>query len=321
MNVTYRLQDDARLPAIAPQAIRYLKLGVGGEFARACFDGGYIGMGFDEQSHADCLAGAWDRVRQDFRDRGKTPSKATAHANELRDFYTLGPETLWVTFAEARLWWTFAEAQVEFHDDLRLPRRRRTIGGGWRATDINGAPLRFRDLSTALTSIKAFRGTCCEVKAGDYLVRRINAIEEPLAAEASLLKAQTLDLVKRLMAVLHWRDFEIMVDLIFSASGWRRVGVLGETEVDLDLLLQQAATGERAFVQVKSRAGPAVLADYLNRFEAHACERMFFICHSPSPGLANAAPSDDRVALWFGDALAEQVMRAGLLDWLVQRIR
>jgi hypothetical protein len=180
--------------------------------------------------------------------------------------------------------------------------------------------LRLRDLSTALTSTIAFRGTCCELKAGDYLVRRINDLAEPLAEEADALRRQTIDLVKRLMAALHWRDFEIMVDLIFAASGWRRVGVLGETEADLDLLLQQAATGERAFVQVKSRATPEVLTDYVERFRAHACDRMFFVCHSPSKGLS-AISGSDGVELWFGDALADQVMRAGLFDWLVQRIR
>lgn len=319
MTVTDRLQGEAPLRPIAPKAIRYIKLGPGGEQARACFDGGYVGMSFHEESHADCIAGDWDRIRTGFLSRGKKPGKATAHANELRDFYTLGPDTLWVTFAEAKLWWTFAEPAVTYHDGLPLPRRRRVINP-WRATNLSGDPLRLRDLSTTLTSTAAFQGTCCQFKASDYLVRRINGIPEPLAQEAEAHRQKTIDLVQRLMAALHWRDFEIMVDLIFSASGWRRVGVLGETEADLDLLLQQSATGERAFVQVKSSATPAVLEDYVQRFAAHDCERMFFVCHSPSKALS-AAKAPDGAELWFGEALADQVLHAGLFDWLVQRIR
>jgi hypothetical protein len=276
-------------------------------------------MSFHEESHADCAAGEWDKIRKGFLARGKAAGKATAHTNELRDFYTLGADALWVTFADAKLWWAFTEPHVEYLEGQPLPRRRRTIGP-WRSTSIEGAPLRLRDLSTTLTSTIAFRGTCCEIKAGDYLVRRINGVVEPLAEEADALRLQTVDLVKRLMAALHWRDFEIMVDLIFAASGWRRVGVLGETEADLDLLLQQSATGERAFVQVKSSATPEVLADYVIRFREHACERMFFVCHSPSKALSKMEGGDG-VELWFGDALAEQVMRAGLFDWLVQRVR
>jgi hypothetical protein len=61
---------------------------------------------------------------------------------------------------------------------------------------------------------------------------------------------------------LDWRDFEIMVDLLFSRGGWRRQSALAEGEVDIDLPLDNPVTREAAWVQVKSTARQAVLDDY-----------------------------------------------------------
>jgi hypothetical protein len=54
-----------------------------------------------------------------------------------------------------------------------------------------------------------------------------------------------------MMRLLEPRDFETLVDLMFSTSGWRR-GIIGNTQKTLDLDLLLPSTGERAFVQVKS---------------------------------------------------------------------
>lgn len=100
------------------------------------------------------------------------------------------------------------------------------------------------------------------------------------------------------------------------------MSVLGETEADADLLLEQIATGERAFVQVKSKATPAVLDDYVRRFKARGdCGRMFFVCHSPSPALVARTTPDAAVNVWLADTLADKALRADLFDWLVERVR
>ena len=78
---------------------------------------------------------------------------------------------------------------------------------------------------------------------------------------------------------------------------------------------------ERAFVQVKSRATPAVFNDYVERFRAYeGCSRMFFVCHSPTAAL-NATTPPEGVDLWRTDTLAEKALRAGLFDWLIERVR
>src|SRR3546814_13991831 len=82
---------------------------------------------------------------------------------------------------------------------------------------------------------------------------------------------------------LDWRDFEVLVDLILTRAGWRRISALGEGEVDIDLMLDHPTTGETAWVQVKTGTSQAELEDYLQRFIADgSCTRFFYICHSRS---------------------------------------
>jgi hypothetical protein len=143
----------------------------------------------------------------------------------------------------------------------------RPVAGGWRFNDVNGESLTKDRLSGALTKLAAYRGTSCDVDVTEYVIRRINGHKtpdiEPALAAVKEIKAAALGLLK----LLGPKDFELLVDLVFTTSGWRRVGVVGKTQktVDLDLLLP--STGERAFVQVKSKTTVAELAEYVATIE------------------------------------------------------
>ena len=124
-----------------------------------------------------------------------------------------------------------------------------------------------------------------------------------------------------LMTLLGPCDFEILVDLVFSASGWRRLGVVGKTQKTLDLDLMLPITGERAFVQVKAKATSAELAEYVRTFEELGFyKRMFFVFHSGEAELDDDRVDDDRISVIGPDKLAELVVDAGLVDWLIQKV-
>lgn len=313
---THRLHAIGR---IKPNAVRYIKLGRGGEHASSLICEGAIGIDFVNISHDLCLKGEWDAVRDRFLALGKDAARATDHTREIRNFYERDSDTLWITFSEGRLWWAFADTTVTFDPAAAMPRQRRVLGA-WRDTSICGEPLRTQSLSTRLTKTARYKGTICEVEEQDYLLRRIKGLPEPLVAEALEIRSAAIKSAASLIERLHEKDFEILADLILGASGWRRVSVLGETERDIDLLVEQIATGERGFVQVKSTASPATLHDYVSRFRAYPnVQRMFFVCHSPSAKLQTTPPAPG-VELWFGDALAAKALQAGLFDWLIERV-
>lgn len=305
---------------IDPTEIRYIKLGTGGDWAAACLDRGEIAFDYRVVPHDMCLAGDWDAVARHLIEMdGRDRRSANDATREIREFYTLGPDCLWITFADRHLWWAFAEPEVVWrHDENDGPPRVRKVIGGWRKTSLDGTPLRLDSLSSRLTQVAGYRKTICQVKAPDYAVRRINGAEEPVTVRARAARAALIAVAGEMIAGLHWADFETLVDLIFARAGWQRVSRVGETLSDVDLILEQPATGETAFVQVKSKAGQAVLDDYADRFRrSEAYDRMFFVCHTPRGALS--ARDTARLHVWTGDRLADAAVKAGLFDWLIER--
>jgi len=306
---------------IAPKELRYIKLGGGDRWFRPSLERGEIHFGYRPVPHALCEAGKWDKVRSLLAGSdGGQQGQANARLREIRDFYLLGADCLWITFAEGHLWWAFSAPTVTWIDgeDAGLGSRTRPVLDRWRNCDITGRPLRTVELSSKLTQVAAYRRTLCKVHSGDYLIRRINAHEEPLLTQARQAQAAMTTIAQKMIANLHWADFETLVDLIFSRSGWQRVSRVGGSQKDFDLVLEEPATGQSAFVQVKSRAGRDVLADYVERYDASdVYDRMFFVSHS----ILNEIPVSDRddVHVWTGERLAEKVVRVGLFDWLVER--
>jgi hypothetical protein len=192
----------------------------------------------------------------------------------------------------------------------------RKIVGGWCTSDPNGEELTKDRLSGALTKLAAYRGTSCDVDVADYVIRRIDGrkIPEVERAVATLEKMRVS--VLELMKLLGPQDFETLVDLVFSTSGWRRQGIVGKTQKTLDLDLILPSTGERAFVQVKSKTTSAELAEYASKLdELGPYDRMFYVFHS-----GEAETEDDRVNIVGPDKLAELVLDAGLANWLIRKV-
>jgi hypothetical protein len=305
-----------------PKAVRYIKLGRGGMWAAEAIEVGIIPFGYPDIDHAPCADGDWQTVRARLIESGRTPAGASHGVRELRDFYELDGDTLWVTVADGHLWWTFAEGPVVLVEDRRPdgPGRLRRTRDGWRRESLNGEPLTTRSLSSALTRTANYRMTICAVDREDYLLRRIRGEEDPLHAEAKALRARMRELGLRMIRQLHWEEFETLVDLIFAHSGWRRSSVLGRNQPDVDLILDQPATGETAWVQVKSGTDQAELDDYHERFRRDgSCDRFFFVCHSPKGALR--LPDERHLHLWYGEALSGTAIDAGLFDWLMDRTR
>lgn len=308
MNETSRLQ----IERVAPNEIRYIKLGANNGWANHCIQNDRIEFGHHSVPHHLAASGNWEGVRRSW---GGEISRNKV--SEVRDFYTLGADCLWITFANGHLWWAFAQEYVtpnQTQSSAQGSRYRKVIGS-WKSTDVQGNPLRLDDLSSKLTKTAAYRQTICRVEAKDYLLRLINGEEEPGVALAKTKRAEFADALVPLIQSLHQNDFEILTDLLFSRLGWVRISKLGGTQKDTDLVLEQPATQERALVQVKSSADQGVLDNYAERFADMNPEKSFFVCHSPRGQLQ----AKNGVTIWSGGRLAERVIQAGLTDWLLAR--
>jgi len=319
-----------RTPAVwqtDPSNVRYIKLGEGGRWERDCMERNIVRFGFGsarDERFAMCHRRDWKALRKSFIAEGKSAGTATRFTNETQLFFEDDGTTLWITFVGERLCWGFLDPAVpaERHEDGDGVFR--PVVSGWRSTDAAGTELTKDKLSGALTQLAAYRGTSCTVRArsrtgidvADYVIRRIKGETRPSVERALAATREMREAAIGLMKDLGPKDFEILIDLIFSSSGWRRLGPVGRTQATLDLNLVLPTTGERAFVQVKSNTTSAQLAEYVAKIDDQGEDvRMFYIYHS-----GEAHTDDERVMLIDAEKLAALVVNAGLADWLIQKV-
>lgn len=304
--------------AISPKAVRYIKLGEEGRWEEECLKTGVVRFGFGSATAERfplCRAGRWDELRKSFLTAGKDKGTATRFTNETRRFFEDTGSTLWVTFMQRRLSWGFLTPDLpERHSDGDGVYR--TVDKGWKQKDIKGALLTMDQLSGDLTKLAAYRGTSCGVDVEDYLVRRINGKMQPQVERALVAMTKMTSSVVEMLRLLRPHDFETLVDLVFTSSGWRRLGSVGGTQKLLDMAIELPSTSERAFIQVKSKTNSRELARYAAQLDSHdQFQRMFFVFHSGKP-----KTDDDRVTLIGAEKLAVMVVDAGLVNWLIRKV-
>jgi hypothetical protein len=190
----------------------------------------------------------------------------------------------------------------------------------WSNRSLAGRHLAIANLPGIITTTAGFRGTVCEPRGWREILRVLRDEQDEDAAAADQARIQYEEAVARLVARLRERDFELLIDLILARSGWVRLAKLGGATEGVDVEVENVATGEIAFVQVKSAAGQDVLDDYTRRFadRRERYHRMIFAVHTPRGTLK--PPADEPVQLWTGDHIARLVVRLGLGGWVASRL-
>jgi hypothetical protein len=171
-----------------------------------------------------------------------------------------------------------------------------------------------------VTQVQGFRGTICTINQQDYLIKKINGqtIADVENAKASLekLKANAESLIKG----LNWKDFELLIDLVFSKAGWQRFSSLGKTQKDIDLDVYSPTTQKRAFVQVKSRTNRAELEAYIRTFQEYKqFDEMYFIYHTGGSDLSDMASHAANIHVWDVKRVSALVVNSGLTEWLINK--
>lgn len=303
---------------IAPEKIRFIKLGTGGKWEADCIQNGTLRLDYVSGQHKECIAGEWDKVKTHWlNQRGGNQGAATRDVNQIRDFYELADDDVWITLHKRKLYWCRAESAVTELDDRT---RVRKVIGQWRCTDLNGRDLSVENLDGRVTQITGFRGTICDVQQKDYLVRKINGEKSPavLKAEASL-NALTQH-IEELVRGLWWHDFELLVELLFSKFGWQRFSVMGAREKDIDLDLRMAASDKRAVVQIKSHTTRREAQHCLNTLRQHGDQyEVYFVHHTCNEDLSDLADPSGGMYVWGPQTIARHVVNTGLADWLIHK--
>ncbi len=243
----------------------YIKLGRGGVWEEDSIKTGRLRLGWAGQCVDDINNRRWEVIERQLRveHEGKRSSVATNDLNALRNIVDSSLDDVWITFHQAKLWWTRLVTGVVEQD--RVSRFRQTALP-WSDRAVNGRLLVVNDLPGKIVQLQGFRGTTCRVQYTDLLRRTLNGTRSALAtaisSERSVIGARLEDAIKE----LHWKDFETLVDFVFRAAGWQRIGVLGLETKAFDLELREPITGRRYLVRVKSQAGIRDLLETIANF-------------------------------------------------------
>ena len=303
---------------INPKNAYFIKLGRNGEWEKDCLEVSQtIRLGYHETPHEFCLQGKWDKVQKIWQEKRDDAGAATRDKNQIRVFYESDEHVLWVTFFGDRLYWCFSKPEIMLLPDKS---KSRPVIGQWSSTDISGKPLQKTQLSGALLRVQGFRGTICKVKELKYLIEKINGVVRPEIETALLVKAEFEGKIESLIRKLTWKDFELLVDLLFRQAGWQRMATLGKTEKTIDLDLYSPITDERILVQVKSSANLSTLRSFregLSDFQDY--DRAYFLVHTPSNDLMQSKIQDD-VEVWLPSDIARRVVMFGLADWVISKV-
>jgi len=151
----------------------------------------------------------------------------------------------------------------------------------------------------------------------------MNGEREANVLAAEVARDSLVGAVQTIIRSLHWRDFELLVDLIFTNAGWKRVSEVGGTQKTLDLILDVPIVRKRYGVQIKSQADKEHFEAYKAQVETRPeLERSYFVVHSPSQRLeeyAERTTSDDKVKVLGPRQVAEWSVRYGLTDWVMDK--
>ena len=295
--------------------VRYVKNGAGGRWWAVA------------KAHAE-LHASWTSipveqlVKPDFAALRKR-IKLTQDFNALHCLLERPSKHVWITFEDGYMWWCTVRDGI-----VANPKGEGKSKGQfwlvchkpWSNRSVGGKLLAIADLPGTVSTVSGFKGTVCQPKAWQSILRIIRDEKNSDATEAECARIGYQRAVKKTVKALSPKDFEQLVDLILVRTGWARISTLGKTREGVDVEVENVTAAETAFVQVKSTATQAVLNDYIARFSERRdfYSRMIFAVHTPQGDLT--VPGDLPVQVWAGDRLAHLVVLLGLGEWVESRL-
>lgn len=252
----------------------YIKLGAGNQIniAKKCIENDLLWLGYNEakdetikeailneqQDSSKEWKEIWEPIRHSFPQANKQTQ--TSYAKAIRQFYTASEDDYFFTFLNSTMYYCHPIGDIipitesNTHGGFD-PGSRIRATTGWKKTPIedDSITLSERIISGRITKTKIFRGTICELKGKDKEVF-FNTLkwQFPEYEELENLRAKSIDLILKVIQELNAHDFEILVDMVLTKSGWLRVGELGGTVKAIDMEYLIPVENKQVYVQVKS---------------------------------------------------------------------
>lgn len=305
-----------------PHSVRYVKNGTGGQWWKAAKANRQIHLGWSnippELLRSPDFSAIEQITRKHFADQGA----ATRDFKALRCLLDTPSQHIWITFEDDCMWWCTVRDGAE----INPLGRDQSTGNFWLVCDrpwsdhsLKGKQLAMTDLPGTVTATAGFRGTVSEPQAWEAILRVIRDETDPNVDQSAAARGHYVQAMVTIVNRLRPKDFEQLIDLILTRTGWARISTLGGAREGIDVEVQNLTADEIAFVQVKGRADQSTLDDYVARFnERSRYARMIFAVHTPIGQLTQ--PADPHVQIWTSEKVAQLVVRLGLGEWVENKV-
>jgi hypothetical protein len=297
----------------------FIKLGEKGYWEQSAITKeGVIKIGYSDINTKDCINGNWSGINDYYIKKRKISQiAATGFITQLRYFFEEPNDTIWITFYNNKLWWGKASTKI---DTLSDGTRVRNILGGWSDEDLKGRKLLVEYLRGSLTKIQGFRGTICNVDELEYLLTKINGNVTKEISEAYDAYDKLIDKISKLIKTLNWKDFELLIDLIFRNAGYNRNATIGKSTKFLDLSLFQPVTNEKTLVQIKAQSNFKEFDNYYNDFKKmQEYDKFFFVVHTTTDEKLRNFQKQKDVNILLIDEISKLVIDSGLTNWVITK--
>lgn len=298
----------------------YLKLGRQGMWESELKNGNKARIGWSNIKSEDIRNKDWKKIHKDieldFESRDKK-NGVTQDYNALKSFCEATENDVFITFSDGLLYWCMLSSDVIQEDNSS---KYRYLKHNWRNTDIKGNVLRINSISGKITKTQGYRATLCSIEEKDALKRIINCEVNPIVAQIIQKETELQNLLVKAFSELYWKDCEILTDLIFNQSGWKRISIVGKSMQYMDIELENSITKERYQVQVKAKASAKDFIIYAEIFSQKNYSKMFFVSFNNDISLEKYKNEYENVVLLKGNELATLIISLGLTSWVVDKL-
>jgi hypothetical protein len=214
-----------------PNSVRYVKNGEGGKWRKAAKANEQVHLGWRDIPDALLRAADMALIESMIRTAFGSKPGATQDFNALRTLLDHPSQHVWITFQDGCMWWCTVWDGIETNPDIESSER----GHFWLTCELpwsnhsidNVRHLVTTELPGIVTTTAGYQATVCAPKGWKEILRILrNEVDED-ARVVALARQTYEDAVARLVVRLGDKDFEILIDLILSRTGWTRLGKVG----------------------------------------------------------------------------------------------
>ncbi len=309
--------------------IYFIRLGEAQCYVQECINNAELVLDYKNPYHIDCMGGNFDKsfeyyIKEREKNSNKERARGTAKSDlrQIQIFYLANSQSIFITLYKNDLYWCIPEKKITELDDGRKVRK----CCGWLKEDLKGNLLTFNTVSSMITRTHAMRGTIAEYintkdeKRFDYLIKRLSGDELNEVIRIRETKKEYLKAIKDTIKLLHWSDFESLVQSIFLSNGYVENGKGKGTIEDLDLNLINLISNKKLFVQIKAKTNYVEFLKYLDLFDQYVDFQDFLFIYHTTTDKKLRDETEENEQIMNLDKLAELVINTGLVNWVTDKV-